>query len=108
MSQELVKKLSEADFKKTIESGVTLVDFSAEWCTPCKMLVPVLEEVAAQNKDSVTLYKIDIEQAQEATSEFQVTSVPTLILFKDGKEMNRIVGSHDAEAIQEFIKESLS
>lgn len=98
-----VKKLTEETFKKDIEKGVTLVDFTAEWCGPCRMLAPVLEKVAIQVKGKATIGKLDIDQAQKTAGHFQVTSVPTLILFKDGKEVGRLVGLRDADTVKEFI-----
>ena len=105
MSSGLIRKLSSSDFKSTIEEGVTLVDFFAEWCAPCRMLVPILEEMAQEMKDKLKLCKVDIDQAQDVISELQVTSVPTLILFKEGKEVNRTVGLKDADALKEFVSD---
>lgn len=106
MTSDLVKKLSSSDFKTTIQEGVTLVDFFAEWCAPCRMLIPVLEELAEEKNGEIKLCKVDIDQAQDITSEFQVTSVPTLILFKDGKEVNRTIGLKDADTLRTFISGS--
>lgn len=107
MTSGLIKKLSADDFNETISKGLILVDFFAEWCPPCRMLEPILEEIAEQMQDKVKLCKIDIDQAQSVTSTFQVTSVPTLILFKDGKEVNRTEGLKDADVLKEFISEHL-
>ncbi len=107
MTSDLIKKLSSSDFKETIQTGLTLVDFFAEWCAPCRMLVPVLEELAEEKKDQMKFCKVDIDQAQDITTEFQVTSVPTLILFKDGKEVNRTIGLKDGEALRALISESV-
>lgn len=103
MTSGLIKKLNSSDFKSTIAQGLTLVDFFAEWCAPCRMLVPILEEIAEHMHGKVRLYKIDIDQSQDIISEFHVTSVPTLVLFKNGKEVNRSVGLKDADALKEFI-----
>ncbi|MCH9634624.1 MAG: Thioredoxin [Chlamydiae bacterium] len=106
MTSDLIRKVSSADFKDTIQSGLTLVDFFAEWCAPCRMLVPVLEEIAEEKKGALKLCKVDIDQAQDITNEFQVTSVPTLILFKDGKEVNRTIGLKGADELRELISQS--
>jgi thioredoxin 1 len=103
MAHEDIKMLSEGEFKKGIEKGKVLVDFYADWCGPCRMLTPVLERVAKEVRGHATIAKLDIDAAQEVTSSFQVTSVPTLILFKDGKEAGRLVGLRDADAVKEFI-----
>jgi thioredoxin 1 len=103
MSSEYIKKLSEDTFEKDIENGVTLVDFYADWCGPCRMLAPVLEKVAKEVHGDAVIGKLDIDQAQRIASSFQITSVPTLILFKDGKEIGRLVGLRDAETVKDFI-----
>jgi thioredoxin 1 len=103
MSSEYIRKLSEDNFEKDIESGVTLVDFYADWCGPCRMLAPVLEKVAKELHGDATIAKLDIDHAQRIASSFQVTSVPTLILFKEGKEIGRLVGLRDAETVKDFI-----
>jgi len=103
MSSEYIKKLTEDTFEQDIESGVTLVDFYADWCGPCRMLAPVLEKVAKEVHGEATIGKLDIDQAQRIASSFQITSVPTLILFKDGKEIGRLVGLRDAETVKDFI-----
>lgn len=98
-----VHKISGDSFKKEIAKGVTLVDFYADWCGPCRMLAPVLEEVAAELKEKAMIAKLDIDSYQEIAVEYQITSVPTMILFKDGKEAGRIVGLRDAAGLKEFI-----
>lgn len=95
--------LTEENFNEGIRSGVTLVDFYADWCGPCRMLTPVLEELAADIAGTAEIAKIDIDRAQRVASTFQVTSIPTLILFKDGKEIGRLVGLRDKDTIKDFI-----
>lgn len=101
-----IKQLNEGNFSKEIEKGITLVDFFAEWCGPCKMLGPILEEVSDEMKDEANFGKIDIEKEVKLATQFQVTSVPTIVLFKDGQEVDRIVGLKDAKALKEFIKKA--
>jgi thioredoxin 1 len=102
MSDSIVK-LTDANFASKIEKGVMLVDFFADWCGPCRMLSPVLEQVAKELKGKASIGKLDIDAEQNTASQFQVTSIPTLILFKDGKEKDRIVGLRDGETIKKFI-----
>lgn len=100
--KDSIKALTDESFKKEISKGVTLVDFHAEWCGPCRMMAPVLEQVAQEIKGKARIAKVDIENAEKTAAEFQITSVPTLILFKDGKEMNRLIGLTDAAKIKAF------
>jgi thioredoxin 1 len=103
MAQENIKKLTQESFDAEIASGVTLVDFYADWCGPCRMLAPVLEEVAKEVEGKASIAKLDIDLAQKVTGDLQITSVPTLVLFKDGKECKRIIGLRDADFIKDFV-----
>ncbi len=102
-----IKMLDESNFSKEIESGVTLIDFFAEWCGPCRMLAPVVEEVAESLKDKASFGKVDIDKQVKLATEYQVTSIPTLVLFKNGKEVDRIVGLRDEKALKEFVEKAL-
>lgn len=98
-----MKHLTDANFNEEVKQGVTLVDFHANWCGPCRMLAPVLDQVAKEIKGKAAIGKVDIDIEQKTATRFQITSVPTMILFKDGKEVNRLVGLRNAEAIKDFI-----
>ncbi len=98
-----MKHLTDANFGKETQAGVTLVDFHANWCGPCRMLAPVLEQVAVDIQGKAAIGKVDIDTEQKTAAQFQITSVPTMILFKDGKEVKRLVGLRNAEAIKEMI-----
>lgn len=103
MASDSIKKLNEENFHKEIEQGLTLVDFFADWCGPCRMLAPVLDRVSKDIEGKAVIAKLDIDNAQRIAAHFQVTSVPTMILFKNGKEIGRIVGLKDQEAVKSFI-----
>lgn len=98
-----IKKITEDMFEATVKSGVTLVDFYADWCGPCRMIAPHLEAIAKELAGQATIAKIDVDQAQKVSSTYQVSSIPTLILFSEGKEVGRIVGVRDQKAIRDFI-----
>lgn len=100
---DVIIHIEEANFESTIQSGLVLIDFSAEWCGPCRALAPVLEEVATKMQGKVVVGKVDIDEAQATTAKYQVTSVPSLILFKDGQEVDRSVGLRDADSLETWI-----
>ncbi|MDF2550249.1 MAG: trxA-C [Chlamydiales bacterium] len=100
---KLIADLDDQNFQTTIEQGTTLVDFFAEWCGPCRMMTPILEALAEELNGQVKFAKLDIDQAQQTTASFNVTSVPTLILFHGGKEVQRFVGLRDANTLKEMI-----
>jgi thioredoxin 1 len=100
---ESFKYLTEDKFDQEIKSGLVLVDFYADWCGPCRMLTPILEKVAGDVSGKATVAKLDIDKAQGVASSLQITSIPTLILFKNGKEVGRLVGLRDEKTIKELI-----
>lgn len=86
------KPLDENTFKSETAAGVVLVDFWAEWCMPCKLLAPVLDELAADYAGKAVIAKVNVDDAPGLAQEFGVSSIPTLVLMKDGSEVNRFVG----------------
>ena len=93
------------NFQKEVKESdkIVLVDFFATWCGPCKMLSPVLDQVADELKDKVVIGKLDIDESLDLAKEYEVMSVPTMILFKDGKEVERIVGLRQKTQIIDAI-----
>jgi thioredoxin 1 len=84
--------LTKTDFDDKIKSGAVMVDFWAEWCGPCKMAAPVIDEIADEYQGKVMVAKVDVDAESELAGKFGVMSIPTVILFKDGQEMARQVG----------------
>jgi thioredoxin 1 len=89
---EKVKILNDQNFTNKIKSGSVLVDFWADWCMPCKLMVPVLNEVAEAADGKVTIAKLNVDESKATASKFKVRSIPTMILFRNGKEVHRFVG----------------
>lgn len=99
--------LTDDNFEQTISKGVTLVDFHATWCGPCRMIAPIIEEMSKKLNGKAQIAQLDIDQAQETTTNLQISSVPTLILFKNGKEMKRVVGVKDLDYLMNLVESSL-
>ena len=96
--------LTETNFEGAIANGVTLVDFFATWCGPCKMLSPIGEEIGAEADGSFSVYKVDIDEAGDIAMDFGIMSVPTLIVFKNGEEAERMIGVQPKSAILDAVK----
>ncbi len=101
---ENVLQLTDENFQQTISKGVTLVDFWAPWCGPCRMIAPIVEKLAGMTHGKAQIAKMDIDQASETANNLQITSVPTLILFKDGKEVKRVVGVKDLDYLLNLVQ----
>lgn len=101
--------VSEAEFGAQVlrAPGTVLVDFYADWCGPCKMIAPALEELATEYAGRLSVVKLDIDQAQETASTYGVMSIPTLMFFKDGKPLHKIVGAKPKAALRADIETAL-
>lgn len=91
-----------------INSGVTLLDFSASWCGPCKALEPVITQLNDQYAGRAEIKKIDIDQNRDLAVQMGIQSVPTLIVFKDGQEMQRLIGMQRKDVLQKALDAALS
>ncbi len=104
-----VRTFSETTFDEEIAVANTpvLVDFWAEWCGPCKMIAPILEEIANEKADSLTVAKLNVDEAQSVAQRYGVMSIPTLILFKDGEPVKRIVGAKPKQSLLADLAEHI-
>ncbi|HHO4340607.1 TPA: thioredoxin [Staphylococcus aureus] len=102
-----IVKVTDADFDSKVESGVQLVDFWATWCGPCKMIAPVLEELAADYEGKADILKLDVDENPLTAAKYEVMSIPTLIVFKDGQPVDKVVGFQPKENLAEVLDKHL-
>ncbi|MGL4912397.1 MAG: thioredoxin [Romboutsia sp.] len=105
----MIKVINAEEFNKNIEngSGIAVVDFFATWCGPCKMLAPVLQQVADEVGSKANFAKVDIDQSMDLAKKFSISTVPTLIIFKDGKPVENLVGFIPKESLVSKINAHL-
>ena len=96
--------LTDLNFNQQTKGKLVLVDFWAEWCAPCRMMAPILNDVAKELPEGKLVGKLNIETYQSMAQKFNVRNIPTLILFKDGKEVNRFVGIKTKDFLLKNIK----
>ena len=101
----MAKAVTSADFKKKVldSKGVVLVDFWAAWCPPCHALAPIIEQVSEEAEDA-TVYKLNVDEERDIAMQYQIRSIPTTKLFKDGEEVETFIGVAPKEHFLELIK----
>lgn len=98
-----MKGINEQEFEKAINSKkLVVIDFSASWCMPCRMLKPIMERVETKVKD-VNFYNVDIDESEEVAKRYRIFSVPTLVAFRDGKKVDSMVGLNSNDDIIDFV-----
>ena len=97
----MIKHINKEEFDKEVlpSKEIVLVDFYADWCAPCRMLAPILEEI-----EDVNIYKVNVDQEEELARSYGIMSIPCVISFKDGKEYKRSIGLVEKETLMELIK----
>ncbi|EHY92145.1 thioredoxin [Staphylococcus saprophyticus subsp. saprophyticus KACC 16562] len=99
--------ITEKTFNKTIKKGVTLVDFWATWCPPCQMQSPVLEELSDELEGKVLIGKVDVDEEKALASKYQIQSIPTLLIFKDGELVNTLIGFNPKPNLENVLTKYL-
>lgn len=101
----MTKVLTDAQFNQETAEGLTLVDFWAPWCGPCRMQSPVIDELAEELAGQVDFYKMNVDEEQETAREFGIMSIPTLLVKKDGEVVEKLVGYHDKARLTEILNQ---
>ncbi len=102
-----MKELNEQDFQNATAGGVVLVDFGAEWCAPCKAMLPTMQKVATEYAGKVDIYSVDIDRSPLLAAKNGVMSVPTFVIFKEGRQVERIVGAVSERDLKKRIDDQL-
>lgn len=99
-----VTKINSEEFKIKIgESGKVIVDCYADWCGPCQMISPIIDELSNE-MDTCNFYKLNVDEAEDIAGEYEIMSIPTILIFKEGSLVKRVVGFHDKEQLKEIIE----
>ena len=103
----MVQELDEAGFDDAVSSGLSVVDLWAPWCMPCQMIAPIIEELSKEYEGKISFYKLNIDEHQGPAAKHQVMSIPTLLVFKDGQVVDRIVGALPKDSIKSKLEAHL-
>ena len=104
-----MKQVDSANFSTEVlnSSLPVVIDLYADWCGPCKMFAPVFEKLAGEYDGKVNFAKLDVDASQDIAAKYDVNSIPTFIIFKDGKEFDRKTGAGDAKTFKEFVNKCM-
>ena len=104
---DIVQVVGADDFEEATKSGVVLVDFFAAWCRPCRMQLPILEQLVPEFEGKAKIIKVDTDQAQSVAVRFGVQSIPTLVLLKNGEKIAQFVGVQQAETLRTALEKAI-
>ena len=104
MANDKVPELSEIEFENFINKDFVFIDFTADWCMPCVMMSPIIDELSDKFKGKIKFGKVNIEDNQKLAQKFDVVSIPNFILFKDGKRIEQFMGSMSSEDFEKKLK----
>lgn len=100
-------ELTSGNFESTVAGGVTLVDFWAEWCAPCRMMTPVLDQLAEEFAGRATVAKVNVDNEPDLAANFQVSSIPTLLVIKDGEMVQQFIGVTSKNDLKAAIEKAI-
>ena len=98
----MVELVKDTNYKELIKEGKVVIDCFANWCGPCKMLSPIIDSLSEELTD-VKFYKIDVDEAENITTDYEIMSIPTILIFEDGKQKEKVVGFRSKEELKEII-----
>ena len=107
VNNDKVPELTAGEFDNFIKKGFALVDFFADWCMPCVMMSPILDELSEDFKKKVKVARVNIDENQNLAVKFQVSSIPNFVLFKDGEKIDQIIGGMSKDDLANFMKKHL-
>ncbi|MBZ0169348.1 thioredoxin [Candidatus Methylomirabilis lanthanidiphila] len=109
MASDKIVQITDHDFDKQViqGKGLILVDFWAEWCGPCRMVAPILDELAEEYGEQVTIAKLNVDENRESAARFGIRSIPTILVFKDGAQVEQIVGALPKSALKAKVQQHL-
>lgn len=99
----MVKEIKDTEYETLIKDGKVVIDCFAPWCGPCKMISPIIDAIAEEMKD-INFYKINVDEAEKITTEFQIMSIPTILIFENGELKDKIVGFRSKSELEELFR----
>ena len=100
----MIKKIEQNQFDEVLEAPFAVVDFNATWCGPCRMVAPIIEELSAELGDKAAFFAVDVDENGAIAAQYQIASIPTIMLFKNGEPVDLSVGYTPKEELEAFIK----
>ena len=109
MASDKVTHITDRDFDEQVikGKGLILVDFWAEWCGPCRMIAPILDELAGEYEGQVTIAKLNVDENRETAARFGIRSIPTILFFKDGTQVEQVIGALSKSALKAKVQQHL-
>jgi thioredoxin 1 len=100
-------ELTDENFESTVNNGVSLVDFWAPWCGPCRMIAPVIDELAGEFEGRANICKVNTDEQQDLATKYGIRSIPTILIMKDGEMVDQVVGASSKQALADKINHNL-